>query len=229
MPVCDAGRCVVCSNGTTGCSGGMSLLCVGHAWQSAGACSGTSFCSAGACTPCPPGTGDCDGNPGNGCEAHLDTPPNCGACNAGTISCYPDGDGDHYGALGSNPSSYCGPTCPIGHAPVSGDCDDTNGTINPGQTEPVFDFPPGAKTFDANCDGHVTLSYCLASDHGYCATLNNTQVNCIAFGANNCDKGNGWMTTAPTCGQTQIYVSCAAGTFNTCNQGTGDNWSAGCL
>jgi hypothetical protein len=195
------------------------------------ACSSSSYCSAGACVPCPTGTADCDGNPGNGCEARLDQPPNCGACNAGTvISCYPDSDGDKYGALGSTPASFCGPTCPAGHAPVSGDCDDSNGTINPGQTEPVFYFPPNAKTFDANCDGHITISYCSASDHSYCATLNNGQVDCLSHSASDCNKGNGWMATPPTCGQTATYVSCISeNVFNTCGTGSGDSWSAGCL
>ena len=172
--------------------------------------------------------GDCDGDSSNGCEARLDQPPNCGTCNGGTVSCYPDGDSDGYGARGSTAQTRCGPGCPAGQAPVAGDCDDSSHDIHPGRTMPLFVFPADATTFDANCDGRVDLSTCAVDDHSYCPALDPGAANCSAFGPNACNDGAGWQSGPPTCGQTAASVSCVH-VNNSCAAAGTQQWIGGCL
>jgi hypothetical protein len=40
---------------------------------------------------------------------------------------------------------------------VGGDCDDNNPKTHPGATAPQFTLPPGATSWDTNCDGATTI------------------------------------------------------------------------
>ena len=86
-------------------------------------------------------SGDCDdtenlSNPGqlemcdsidNNCDGVIDEPSAIDA-----LDYYTDADGDGFGAI-EIPQTAC--TIPIGGSPLSNDCDDTNGTANPGMVE----------------------------------------------------------------------------------------------
>jgi hypothetical protein len=92
--VCAMGRCdVVCDASYGNCDGVAENGCeldlrgdVNHCGACATVCAlrpnSTPTCAAGACGfACNPGFGDCDGDPGNGCEAALNTDgANCGRC-----------------------------------------------------------------------------------------------------------------------------------------------------
>lgn len=61
-----------------------------------------------------------------------------------TTTYYVDADGDGYGTTAED---ICSAVAPSGYATVDGDCDETNGGINPGATEILDDG------IDQNCDG----------------------------------------------------------------------------
>jgi hypothetical protein len=89
---------------------------------------------------CHAGFANCSGNPADGCQA-LNT-------------YFVDADHDGYGTTAT--TTACAP--PAGYAPVSGDCDDTNSNVHPGQTT-YFGTPytlSGAISYDYNCDGVET-------------------------------------------------------------------------
>ena len=58
---------------------------------------------------------------------------------------YPDSDGDGYGAIGTS-ASFC--DAPTGFGLGADDCNDSDGTINPGATETWYDG------VDQDCDGN---------------------------------------------------------------------------
>jgi autotransporter-associated beta strand protein len=67
--------------------------------------------------------------------------------NPGTSYFYADADGDGYGNIAVPSLLLCAP--PTGYVANSTDCDDTNASINPGQSEIAGDG------IDNNCDGRV--------------------------------------------------------------------------
>jgi hypothetical protein len=76
------------------------------------------------------------------------------------ITFYQDGDSDGYG--GTTTFTGCSAPAQGNWATKGGDCDDSNATVNPGQST-YFDAPyvPTGKTtksFDYNCDGQETES-----------------------------------------------------------------------
>jgi hypothetical protein len=96
--------------------------------------------------------GDCDdGNP-------LIYPGRAEVCNGVDDDCdgfidegllstfYRDQDGDTYGALSSGSTAAC--VAPTGYVSNNTDCDDSNSSINPGQSE-------SCNGFDDDCDGDV--------------------------------------------------------------------------
>lgn len=83
------------------------------------------------------------------------------------ITYYRDADNDGYG-VSSNTLSACAP--PSGYASKAGDCNDNNGSVNPGATE-------ACNAFDDDCDGvsdeGVTITYYKDQDadaHGSSAS-----------------------------------------------------------
>jgi hypothetical protein len=97
-----------------------------------------------------------------------------------------DLDVDGYGALGSNLAQCTGSTS-------EADCNDSQGQVNPGQTQ-FFTTPiPGtASDYDYNCDGTQereisTLASCAASQ--------------------TCDA-HGWQSIVPDCGQAGTWIQC---------------------
>src|SRR5436305_962588 len=65
-----------------------------------------------------------------------------------TYTYYFDGDGDGYGKTNS-PTTTNSPFPPPGYAKLSGDCDDSKASVNPGATEICGDG------IDNNCDGQI--------------------------------------------------------------------------
>jgi hypothetical protein len=92
---------------------------------------------------------------------------------------YLDGDGDGYG--GTTAASGCAAPTSGNWVRVGGDCDDSNATVNPGQTAFFAKgYTPTGKTsisFDYNCDGQETESG--ASPKAGCQVSNLT---CIGSG-----------------------------------------------
>jgi len=86
-----------------------------------------------AAEQCDPIDHDCEGTPDN---------------NVVDLDWYPDADADGYGES-TVPITDCAQ--PPGHALLSGDCDDTDPTINPGQTELCDGI-------DNDCDGGVDIN-----------------------------------------------------------------------
>ena len=89
-----------------------------------------------------------------------DAQPDVAAEACAPVLYFLDGDGDGYG--GTSTSRGCTPPTTGTWVTVGGDCDDSNATVNPGQTAyfAVGYAPPGTTTvsFDYNCDGHETES-----------------------------------------------------------------------
>ncbi len=122
------------------------------------------------------------------------------------ITYFLDGDGDGYG--GTTTSKGCVPPDSRPWVTMSGDCDDSNATVNPGQTTYfAMGYVPTGKTspsFDYDCDGAETESG--MSDKAACQTVNLT-----------C-KGSGYIEASPVrsgagvdpfCGSAQA-VTCAS-------------------
>lgn len=68
----DAG--CACDVGMNDCGGTCAQCC------SPSDCPTHTQCNSGTCGGCDPGWGDCNGNPADGCETHLNSTSNCGAC-----------------------------------------------------------------------------------------------------------------------------------------------------
>lgn len=80
-----------------------------------------------------------DNGTDNNCDGVVD------GCAAGLNTYYLDSDGDGYGSMVSTIENCL---MPSGYVAVSGDCDDNDSSINPGEPE-VVDLK------DNNCDGYI--------------------------------------------------------------------------
>lgn len=100
------------------------------------AAAGSPVCAAGECgAACDPGHGDCDGNPSNGCER--------------LVVGFTDSDHDGVG-VATSWSLVC--ALSPGLAATSGDCDDQDARVFPGQRG-RFGTPSARVGFDFDCDG----------------------------------------------------------------------------
>jgi len=89
---------------------------------------------------------------------------NNGQCTPKQITCYTDSDGDGWGNMNGSSTTAVGAPCPKGYgttvAPdgtqTSGDCDDTNANVFPGQQKTFTTSYGASKSFDYNCDGQAT-------------------------------------------------------------------------
>jgi hypothetical protein len=114
-------------------------------------------CAGGVCgIKCHAGFQDCDNNAANGCEP--------------LTTFYQDGDGDGVGGAASKLAC----TAPVGYKAAGGDCDDSNASVFPGQTQyfgAPYTNPGGAVSFDYDCDGNELESTATSTDHfiGSCA------------------------------------------------------------
>ena len=171
-PRCEGARCVMCVNGTKGCGGNVPQLCERNTWKDLGSCSGTGqYCEAGACVACPTGRVNCNDRGSDACEKAFDPATLCQPCETGTLSCYRDRDGDHYG----NPSEslrMCGTSCPSGYVTDRRDCDDKNPGAHPGVKTSVKTLPSGATNWDINCDGEVTPTDSYGTPYSVVLTKN---------------------------------------------------------
>ncbi|HEX3343002.1 MAG TPA: hypothetical protein VHS09_00465, partial [Polyangiaceae bacterium] len=105
--------------------------------------------------------GDADSAADSPADSAGDSPddgPDAEACAA--IVYYLDGDGDHYG--GTTTATGCTPPASGTWVTVGGDCDDSNASVNPGQTGYFASgyVPTGQSSvsFDYDCDGKETES-----------------------------------------------------------------------
>ena len=148
-------------------------------------------------------SGDCDdteilSNPGqlelcdtidNNCDGIVDEDTAIDA-----IEYYTDADGDGFGAI-ETPQTAC--SVPSGYSPLSNDCDDTEGTANPGMVELCDGI-------DNNCDNAVdentaydALTWYLDSDgDGFGDSASTTQACDLPTGysADNTDCNDGEVT-----------------------------------
>jgi hypothetical protein len=116
-----------------------------------------------------------------------------------------DGDGDGYG--GTSTSRACVPPTTGTWVTVGGDCDDSNATVNPGQTSyfAAGYVPPGTTSvsFDYNCDGAETESGSPVK--AACAIVN---LSCGGSGYLEMSPVRSGPGVDPFCGSTQA-VTCA--------------------
>lgn len=190
----DSYQCgATCASGATQC--GNSCVDVSRSVDHCGACgkacgvvaNGSPACRSGACgATCSTGYSDC---------ANPTAPKTC----APTPKWYRDGDGDGYGS--GLATTAC--AAPAGYVARTGDCDDTNAAVYPGQTR-TFGTPytvAGTTSFDYNCDGAESGSY--SAYPGSCGAL--------------CDR-SGYLPTGRTgvgvnayCGSTNLRTCSSSG------------------
>ncbi|MBU0533156.1 hypothetical protein KKB44_06710, partial [Candidatus Micrarchaeota archaeon] len=145
--------------------------------------------------PCGAGTQTCTNGTWGACSAPTPSEEVCdtrdndcdGQVDEGvTNTFYPDGDNDHFGAVGGTPQQAC--SAPAGHVEDNTDCDDANGAINPSATE-ICDG------LDNNCNDAIDEGL-----GGACACVPPATQNCGAgddvgvceFGTQTCaDIGSG--------------------------------------
>jgi cysteine-rich repeat protein len=119
-------------------------------------------------------------------------------------TCFPDGDGDGYGAK-DGAITAC--TCPAGTTPTPNDCVDGNKYVHP-KEETFFGFPYCAvpsstgggcskTSYDYNCDG-VEEKQGTTVFSGTCAGLAGTA----------CSNKMGWKSSVPGCGESGTFVRC---------------------
>ncbi len=158
-----------------------------------------------------------EGGGGGGDATVEDGPGTDGAC--ALVTYYLDGDNDGYG--GTTTMKSCVPPTTMGPwVTEGGDCDDSNNTVNPGQSSYFSSgYVPTGQTdvsFDYNCDGHETESG------------NSSKANC-QFSGLSCG-GSGYLQATPLrmgaevdpfCGSDRsvacslMGISCAAGAATT--------------
>ena len=191
---CSKRGCGACEATETGCS--RRCVDLDSDPKNCGACgkvcpsgaNGIAKCKSGSCTlKCAAGFDDCDRDPSNGCEP--------------LVSTYRDGDGDGYG-VGTPTGTACPGNAPPGFATVSGDCEDADVRVHPGQTK-FFDTPFGAAvgtstgpSFDYDCDRVEVGS--PDKTQGTCAAP-----ACVIGYAVGASRGTG---TNPYCGSTSKYL-----------------------
>ena len=159
---------------------------------------------------------DCDDtngaiNPG-AAEVCNGIDDNCnGSIDEGVTSTYyADADGDTYG----NPAvSVTGCTAPSGYVSNNGDCDDTNGAINPGASE-------ACNGIDDNCNGSIdegltTFTYYADADVDGYGNAASSLVTCLTTAP------AGYVTDATDCDDTNAAVNPAA--TEVCGNGIDDN------
>jgi len=146
-------------------------------------CPSNAKCDTGLkrCTQCDPASAaTCQGSAVRTCSLAdglwVDTPcPTPGTCQGGKCCTGADADADGY------------TTC-------TGDCNDSNKDVHPGQTT-YFSAPiPGTTGFDYDCSGAAEQQY-------------TNIVNCQVSGPS-C-TGDGWATAAPACGQSGTWQACS--------------------
>ncbi len=127
------------------------------------------------------------------CKAGCDVATGyCKGCTPKTL--YRDVDGDGVGAS-TSPVVAC--TAPAGYVVEKGDCDDADADVHPGQTAYFLTPSKGEKSFDYDCDGHVSKRW-------------PSKIKC----SQSC-SGEGWVGAAPACGKKDLWGKCV-GIFSIC-------------
>jgi hypothetical protein len=128
----------------------------------------------------------CDGDDEN-CDGNTDE---------GCVTYYRDADGDTYGDPGDSTTDT---SQPAGYVANAGDCDDTNGAVNPSAAESC------ANGLDDNCDGNINegcpLLYWDGDSDGYGNPAGPTTVipqSGYVANAGDCDDTNGAVNPGAT-------------------------------
>jgi hypothetical protein len=150
-------KCVPKDDPATGCGGESCLPCAGGA-NAIATCGASNACAL----QCNLGFGDCVNGAADGCEAKLDTPGNCGACNrfCSTSVC--------------DPSGFCPPSVMPGPGPATAIAADSSGTALPGAV--YFVDPNGLAQFSFPT-GTMSSHFGLTGVPG-------ATVSCLGVGAN---------------------------------------------
>jgi hypothetical protein len=146
-----------------------------------------------------------DANPTNSCEACDPSSPTKWTSTV-AATCYKDEDGD---GVGVNNVSQTSCTCAAGWSSKSGDCDDDNADVFPGQTAYFVKPYPGllGDSWDYNCNfipepKHTSIGYCYKS-------------------GSTCKWQPGWAISSglepPTCGVTKNWITACTMTSGYCN------------
>ncbi|MCB9668567.1 MAG: hypothetical protein H6736_03230 [Alphaproteobacteria bacterium] len=190
---------------------------------------GDGYCEAPPCTNASGTTPDCDDansnvNPGaveicgdgvdNNCDS-LTNEQNAVGC----VLFYADADNDGFGANGGS-ACYCEAQFPY-TAANTGDCDDSNALVSPGQTG--WFSSPSNGSFDYNCDGATTQRWTTGSS------------GCQVAGIG-CNGQDGWLGgSIPQCGQSGAFqgdcgldylaliAGCGSSCLGTCIAGVNAN------
>ena len=193
-PECSKGACVGCTqNGACVSDRSRENCGANGAYVSGVVCTDpATVCSGSACTACPAGKVNCN-DATDGCETTLDPTSGCAACQAPNKTCYQDADGDGYGSTVTR--QVCG-SCTTGWTATTGDCDDTDKDVHPGQ---VFIAPAPPRDLDFNCDKAYDRR--LRSGATTLAFPAKVFVGCPGVGSG-CFDSYSVATDLPVCGKT---------------------------
>lgn len=232
---CGTGTCTItCNANFANCDGNPTNGCEVdlRSVNSCGACGTTcssanasSVCSSGTCGlgMCTAGFGNCDAMAGNGCEAALNTPTNCGDCGNNCAG------RPNTTSAGCN-NGTCSFTCTAGF----GNC---NGMQTDGCETNVTTSTANCGACGTNCAGLMNVAAATCSNSGcQITTCNAGFADCDGLPGNGCERSITTLSDCGACGTACSFPNAAATcstsgvcTMGTCNTGFGDCTSAaGC-
>jgi cysteine-rich repeat protein len=120
-------------------------------------------------------------------------------------TCYPDGDGDGFGAK-DGAITAC--TCPSGTTPTPNDCLDVNKYVHP-KEETFFVFPYCAAPSSTGGCSKVSYDYdCNGVDEKQNSTV--FSGNCVGLAGTTCTSKQGWKDFVPACGASGTFIRCVS-------------------
>jgi len=223
---CATGTCqIVCNTGFADCDSYQANGCetdlnaTGNCGTCGNACSrpnATSVCTSGSCGlgTCAMGFGNCDTMDGNGCEAALTTPTNCGTCaNDCTGKPNTTGAGCDNGA--------CSFSCASGYR----DCD----TVASNGCEVNINTPANCGSCGNNCAALANVAMAACTTNGCDITACAAGFSdCDGLPSNGCERSTTTLTDCGTCNTACAFANaaetCPSGncTMGACSSGFGN-------